>query len=264
MKVYILYGNENLAWRYAVSKNINYFATFLFVVSINTYANDLVRYASSEKQTTMVELFTSQGCSSCPPAEYWLNNLKNNNKLWKEVIPIAFHVDYWDRLGWPDPYANHAYSARQYRHQQQGHVRSVYTPGILVNGKEWRGWIRGKEFPKGKDDAGILSFSANPQAVHVEYSQITKDHVLNVALLGIGIETDVQRGENKNRVLKQEFVALSHHMYAASKDGWEIDLPKEASEYAERYALAIWVSSMDDISPIQATGYWIPSEWVED
>ena len=212
----------------------------------------------------MVELFTSQGCSSCPPAELWLNTFKNNQRLWKEVVPIAFHVDYWDRLGWPDAYANHAYSARQYRHQQQGHIRSVYTPGILVNGKEWRGWIRGNDFPNGSEDVGILSFTANSQTVSVEYSKQAKDHVLNISLLGVGITTDVQRGENKNRVLEQEFVALSHEMYSASNDGWEIDLPKQASEYAQRYALAIWVSRVDDISPIQATGYWIPSEWIED
>ncbi len=226
-------------------------------------AEQSVEFSSDNTQTSMVELFTSQGCSSCPPAEHWLNKFGNNNQLWKEVVPIAFHVDYWDQLGWPDPYANHAYSARQYRHQQQAHVRSVYTPGILVNGKEWRGWMRGEDFPKGEEDAGILKFSANPKIVSVEYSKSSKDHILNVALLGIGIKTDVQRGENRNHILEQEFVALSHHMYAANSDGWEIDLPKGASEHAERYALAIWVSSMDDISPIQATGYWIPTEWIE-
>jgi hypothetical protein len=227
-------------------------------------AEQTVEHSSNDKQTTMVELFTSQGCSSCPPAEHWLNTFEYNNKLWNEVVPIAFHVDYWDRLGWPDPYANHAYSTRQYRHQQQGHVRSVYTPGILVNGKEWRGWIRGKDFPQGEKDAGILSFTANPQKVNVTYSKVSKDHVLNVALLGIGIKTNVKRGENRNRILEQEFVALSHHMYSASEEGWEIDLPKGASEHAQRYALAIWISDMDDISPIQATGYWIPSEWIEN
>ncbi|MDW3094941.1 MAG: DUF1223 domain-containing protein [Gammaproteobacteria bacterium] len=227
-------------------------------------AQENVQFSSGNKQTVFIELFTSQGCSSCPPAERWINSFENNNKLWEEIVPIAFHVDYWDRLGWPDPYANHAYSTRQYRHQQQGHVRSVYTPGILVNGKEWRGWINGKDFPRGNDDAGILSFTATSQKVFINYSKTTNDHVLNVALLGVGIKTDIQRGENRGKVLEQEFVALSHDMYSANKDLWEIDLPKEASENVERYALAIWVSSMDDISPIQATGYWIPSKWIND
>lgn len=233
----------------------------MFVSS--THAEQIVEYSSSEKQTIMVELFTSQGCSSCPPAEHWLNTFINNNKLWKEIVPIAFHVDYWDRLGWPDLYANHIYSSRQYRHQKQGHVRSVYTPGIIVNGQEWRGWIRGKDFPKSEDNAGVLSFTANAQTITVKYSKVSKNHVLNVVLLGVGIKTEVQRGENKGRVLNQEFVALSHHMYGATQDDWKVDLPKEASEHAKRYALAIWVSAMDDISPIQSTGYWIPSEWID-
>ena len=235
----------------------------LLIFSGNVAAEQSVKFSSANKQAIMLELFTSQGCSSCPPAEHWLNEFENSNQLWNEIVPIAFHVNYWDRLGWPDPYANHADSTRQYRHQQQGHVRSVYTPGILVNGKEWRGWIRGKDFPKTEEDAGILSFTANSQIISVEYSKISKDHVLNVALLGAGIKTEVQSGENRNRILNQEFVALSHHMYAASEDGWEIKLPKEGSQHAERYALAIWVSSMDDISPIQATGYWIPSGWID-
>ncbi len=247
-----------------MSHSIVSFLYLLLVVTNIVNADESIEFASDNKQTMMVELFTSQGCSSCPPAERWLNKFENNKKLWNEVVPIAFHVDYWDRLGWPDPYANHAYSARQYRHQQQGHVRSVYTPGILVNGKEWRGWIRGKDFPKGNDEAGILSFNANSQKVKINYSKATKEHVLNIALLGVGIKTDVQRGENKGKQLEQEFVALSHHMYSAGVDGWEIDLPKEASENAERYALAIWVSSMNNISPIQATGHWIPSEWIND
>ncbi|MFK8027717.1 MAG: DUF1223 domain-containing protein [Gammaproteobacteria bacterium] len=244
-------------------KLLNFILLGLFFNIGDTFAEQSVSFSSSNKQAIMVELFTSQGCSSCPPAEHWLNAFENNQHLWSEIVPIAFHVDYWDRLGWPDLYANHAYSARQYRHQQQGHIRSVYTPGILVNGEEWRGWIRGKDLPKGSNDAGILSFTANSQTVHVKYSKYSKAYVLNVALLGVGIMTDVQRGENKNRVLKQDFVALSHYMYAASKDGWEIDLPKDASEHAQRYALTIWVSSVDNISPIQATGYWVPTEWIE-
>lgn len=214
----------------------------------------------------MIELFTSQGCSSCPPAERWLNTYVHNEKLWNEVIPIAFHVDYWDKLGWPDTYANHAYSMRQYRHQQQKHIASVYTPGVVANGQEWRGWIRGEDFPEANADAGILSFVADPEKLEVTYSRVTKDHVLNVVLLGIGITTNVERGENQGKLLKQDFVALSHEMYSAGKSNdsgqWSISLPKDAANDAKRYALAIWVSGMDDIAPIQSTGYWVPAAWV--
>ena len=228
-------------------------------------AQESIQFASSNKQTVMIELFTSQGCSSCPPAERWLNTFESNEKLWKEVVPIAFHVDYWDRLGWPDPYANHAYSIRQYRYQQQEHIRSVYTPGVIANGEEWRGWIRGENFPKVNEDAGVLSFKANPERVEISYSKTSKNNVLNVALLGIGINTQIPRGENKGKNLQQDFVALSHEMYSYGKvdetGKWTIPLPNNSSNQAGRYAIAIWISDMDDIAPIQSTGCWLPTEW---
>jgi hypothetical protein len=68
---------------------------------------------SGERQVTLLELYTSQGCSSCPPAERWLNTYIDNNKLWREVVPVAFHVDYWDYIGWQDTFAAAAYGERQ-------------------------------------------------------------------------------------------------------------------------------------------------------
>lgn len=240
------------------------YAVVLICCAFSSYANatDVVEYSSTEQQTIMVELFTSQGCSSCPPAERWLNSYEQDEKLWSEIIPIAFHVDYWDKLGWPDVFASKAYSARQYRHRQQNNIRSVYTPGIVVNGKEWRGWTRGNAFPERNESAGVLSFKANEKKVSVNYSRPASNIVLNVALLGVGLESKIDRGENRNKVLKQEFVVLSHEIYPASNGGWNISLPRDNKHNAKKYALAIWVSNATDISPIQATGYWIPSEWV--
>jgi len=229
------------------------------------YAQDSVQFSSSHRQSSMIELFTSQGCSSCPPAERWLNAFIKDNQLWEKVVPIAFHVDYWDRLGWPDPYANHAHSMRQYRYQQQGHLSSVYTPGVLVNGTEWRGWIRGKTLPQSIHDAGKLAFKANSKQIEVEYSNASKDTVLNVALLGSGINTKVERGENRDKVLRQDFVVLSHDMYSFAKIDssgvWKIPMLIDSFSQAEQYALVVWVSDMNDIAPIQSTGYWLPEEW---
>ena len=223
-----------------------------------------ILFSSQPSQTTMVELFTSQGCSSCPPAEQWLNTFKDNKALWSNVVPIAFHVDYWDKLGWPDPYASQAYSARQYRHRQQNNIRSVYTPGLVVNGKEWRGWSRGKKFPKVESNAGVLSFTATREKLNISYTRPSADIILNIALLGFGIDTKIERGENQNRTLRQEFVALSHRQYVASNGNWKISFPKDKSAPANEYALAIWVSRHPNIAPIQATGHWIPKEWIED
>src|SRR5438874_1495113 len=68
---------------------------------LDARADDLT-FTSKSSGTHLLELFTSEGCSSCPPAEAWLGTLKSNDRLWQDFVPIAFHVDYWDRLGWKD------------------------------------------------------------------------------------------------------------------------------------------------------------------
>ena len=68
---------------------------------------------SPAEQVGLLELYTSEGCSSCPPADRWLSKLKGEPKLWRNIIPLAFHVDYWDYIGWEDRFASPAYTARQ-------------------------------------------------------------------------------------------------------------------------------------------------------
>lgn len=238
--------------------------TFLAVIMNAAYAEDTVEFSSTQDRTAVVELFTSQGCSSCPPAEKWMNSLKEQQGLWSEFVPVAFHVDYWDRLGWPDPYASAEYTERQYQHRRENNIRSVYTPGVVLNGEEWRGWVRKHRIDDASANAGVLSFKADSKKVRVQYDHQRKDVRLNVVLLGFGIDTHVERGENRNRVLRQEFVALKHEEYGRSKDGvWEINIPKEKAGAAKEYALAFWVSTGNNIAPLQSTGYWIPAEWVE-
>src|SRR5437868_3719162 len=70
-------------------------------------------FQSGEDQTVLLELYTSEGCSSCPPAEQWMTQLKNAPGLWKSFVPVAFHVDYWDYLGWKDVLSSPNYSQRQ-------------------------------------------------------------------------------------------------------------------------------------------------------
>jgi hypothetical protein len=85
-------------------------------------------FQSSAQPTQLLELFTSQGCSSCPPAEHWLQQFTHSPRLWSEIIPVALHVDYWDDLGWKDPFANTANSQRQRAYQQAGRVGGVIHP----------------------------------------------------------------------------------------------------------------------------------------
>ncbi len=69
-------------------------------------------FQSSTRQTALLELYTSEGCSSCPPAEAWLSKLKTEPGLWSEFVPVAFHVDYWNNLGWRDKLSSEQFSRR--------------------------------------------------------------------------------------------------------------------------------------------------------
>ncbi|MGB0866623.1 MAG: DUF1223 domain-containing protein, partial [Granulosicoccaceae bacterium] len=104
-------------------------------------------FESSVEQVQLIELYTSEGCSSCPPADKHLSRLMSDEGLWRERIPLAFHVDYWDYIGWEDPFAQRQFSNRQRTHQITGAVRSIYTPGWVVDGKEWRGFFARRGLP---------------------------------------------------------------------------------------------------------------------
>lgn len=90
------------------------------------------------KKVQLLELFTSEGCSSCPPAEASLSRLVNDSRLWREFVPVAFHVDYWDRFGWKDPFASVEWTKRQQTYAENWKAETVYTPAFVLNGREWR------------------------------------------------------------------------------------------------------------------------------
>ena len=92
--------------------------------------------SAGARPPVVVELFTSQGCSSCPPADHWLSTLKDD----KEVIALSFHVNYWNYLGWKDPYATPETTDRQRKIQQASHGKYVYTPQVVLNGQDYRAW----------------------------------------------------------------------------------------------------------------------------
>src|ERR1700743_1102514 len=83
-------------------------------------------FQSSGHQTTLLELYTSEGCSSCPPAEAWLSKLKENPGLWSEFVPVAFHVDYWNNLGWRDRWSDGQFSERQRKYAQHWSADNIY------------------------------------------------------------------------------------------------------------------------------------------
>ncbi|MCY7314188.1 MAG: DUF1223 domain-containing protein [Rubrivivax sp.] len=110
--------------------------TLGLVSAVAQAAAPLCTATRSGTAPTMVELYTSEGRSSCPPADRWLSRLKGQ----PDVVALAFHVDYWDRLGWPDRFALAKGIARQHALARLAGSSQVCTPQVLAQGKDWRGW----------------------------------------------------------------------------------------------------------------------------
>lgn len=219
-------------------------------------------FESSETQSTLIELFTSEGCSSCPPAEKWVTALKSNQELWKKIVPVAFHVDYWDHLGWRDRFAKPEFTSRQQHYAAGWGGDSVYTPGFVVNGKEWRNWFGGNAVPTIPARVGVLRVSLGDggklTATFVPETAKPRALALNVALLGNELESDVKRGENSGRKLRHDFVVLDLVRIDMTNESnrWtgSVALPTQSSA-DKPSAIAAWIT--EGGMPIQATGGWL-------
>jgi hypothetical protein len=220
-----------------------------FVATLTARAGERV-FESGPQKTHLLELFTSQGCSSCPPAEAWLSKLKGEPGLWKDFVPLAFHVDYWDRLGWHDPFAAKDWTARQYQYSEAWKSESVYTPGFVLDGREWME----RRIPAASNDKpGALKLSiANGKAV-AEFDGANKDVDLHLAALGFDLTTKVGAGENSGRNLRQDFVVLSLTNQKMSGGKTEFDFIPDS----RAGAIAAWITSPNQLEPIQAVGGWL-------
>ena len=216
------------------------------------HAGDRV-FESGPQRVHVIELFTSQGCSSCPPAEAWLSKLKTEAGLWKQFVPLAFHIDYWDRLGWRDPFAAKEWTARQYQYSTNWKSESVYTPGFVLDGREWAG--RSIPTPS-TDKPGVLKLSIVNQKMTAELVPTdggAKDIDLHVAMLGFDITTKITAGENSGRNLPQDFVVLS--LANQKMSNGKVEFVFNADSRAG--AIAAWVTAANQIDPIQAVGGWL-------
>ncbi|MEO7852375.1 MAG: DUF1223 domain-containing protein [Rubrivivax sp.] len=158
---------------------------------------------------TLIELYTSEGCSSCPPADRWLSKLKDRD----DVVALAFHVDYWDRLGWKDRFASPAYTERQALQQRSNGARFSYTPQVVVDGRDRPSW------------SGPVTTAARPGApVQLSVTRDGKGYVAKVqsaqgapqrlagywAVTENGHVTSVKAGENSGVMLSHDFVVREY------------------------------------------------------
>ncbi|WP_281646561.1 DUF1223 domain-containing protein [Parendozoicomonas sp. Alg238-R29] len=219
---------------------------------------------SGERQNRLLELFTSEGCSSCPPADAFLSELKEDKKLWNPWVPVAFHVGYWDYLGWKDVFAQPKHQERQYAYRKAERSRGVYTPGFFINGQEWRGFFNlFRSLPDYTPaPAGRLRAEIEGGQLKATFSPLPSEagnpggFILHWALTGSGRVTKVQSGENARRTLPHDFVALASGTLNSANLSWSADLSVES--YEGPLALSLWVTPRrDPFEVIQATGGWL-------
>ncbi len=226
-----------------------------------------IAFQSSERQAALLELYTSESCSSCPPAEAWLSKLKGESGLWADFVPVAFHIDYWNDLGWRDKLSNGEFSERQRHYAHDWSAEEVYTPEFVLNGREWRNWPGFQGVPSAPSAivGKLLASSVDGKHWQVNFlpaQRGTADYEVTAALLVSELGSDVTAGENSGRHLKHDFAALSliTRPLAAGTNGFEgtlflDDYPKAATG---RFALAVWITHRGHLEPLQAVGGWLP------
>ncbi len=171
--------------------------------------------AKSGAQTVpWLELYTSEGCSSCPPADKWMSNIKAGN-----ITPLAFHVDYWDYIGWKDKYSKAEYSNRQRKIAAFVGAGFVYTPQFVMNGRYFKGWdnsrlnqsIEANQKLASRvnlsldavQENGKITLQTSAQAVKLAD---TKNADVFVVLYENKLVSKVNAGENSGRELKHDYV----------------------------------------------------------
>ena len=221
---------------------------------------DPIVFESGPKKVQLLELFTSEGCSSCPPAEASLSRLVGDSRLWRDFVPVAFHVDYWDRLGWKDPFASAEWTKRQQTYAANWRAESVYTPAFVLNGHEWRNTT----VPAVNDEApGVLEATVHGDNTVMITFEPAKSAAFEVYLarLGFGIAVNVRAGENNRRKLQHDFVVLSlaHEKLGSGRQELHFAPAPASPVQPQRTGLAAWITKEGDITPLQATGGWLPA-----
>lgn len=238
----------------------------LFATLIAAAQMPAIQFQSPREQTALLELYTSEGCSSCPPAEAWLSRLQDSPRLWRDFAPVAFHVDYWNYLGWKDAWSDGSFAERQRAFAQLWHSDNIYTPEFVLNGREWHNWFTGKKGPLSTGAiAGVLTVTSSdtnhwqvrfaPECAPAAHYQI------HAALLAGGVISEVQAGENQGRRLTHDFLVINFVEIGlavsdnAGKGKFLLAAPAHAT--GKTLALAAWVTRAGELEPLQATGGWL-------
>ncbi len=222
--------------------------------SASVWAAQSCSARSGANAPTVVELYTSEGCNSCPPADKWLSRVKAD----PAVVALAFHVDYWDRLGWKDRFASPAYTQRQGQQQAVSGARFSYTPQVIVDGIDRPDWPRAtlpashasgvpvevQLVREGNRVTAVVTPTASSPARLAAYWAVTEqDHV-----------TAVKAGENEGVTLHHDQVVREYKQVPAWTGGsttLQFDLAG-AADAAHSRQINLVIVNADSGRPVQA------------
>ena len=176
--------------------------------------------ASGERRVPLLELYTSEGCDSCPPVDRWVSELPARGYGRGRVVVLAFHVDYWDRLGWIDPYGKARFSERQRLANSRNGERVIYTPQLILNGRDYRrGYLRDDFAARLAEPDGAPARAAIRLAVAPATGTFTVSGAWSasgahdarhaqgwIAIYENRLATNVAAGENRGKRLQHDFV----------------------------------------------------------
>jgi hypothetical protein len=232
------------------------------LLSTPVFAGTPIVVNSGERQTAVVELYTSEGCSSCPRADRWLEKLVTTPQQDLDLLALAFHVDYWDYLGWKDRFSNVDYSKRQRVLGANNRQRTIYTPEFFVNGKEARG--------SGNILKKIQQTNQQPAPITLQLTVSRDQSELVVAVqtpseLDNGepihhrylvyenhLSTDVKRGENSGKVLHHEQVVRYMSPAQSLQTENQHRIAIDPAWQAENVGIAVLVTSVGAHRYLQA------------
>jgi hypothetical protein len=227
-------------------------ATAIALIASIANANSACTAQSNAERPHLVELYTSEGCNSCPPAEHWMSTLLKH----PDLIGLEFHVDYWDDGGWHDPYSNHAYTVRQKALAKRGNHDQIFTPQIWLDGHVWSNW------PKGSPPEPV---AGNPPALRLtaESGDVVKlqldadategkaTYRVYAALTENGLSEHVRAGENRGKTLDHdEVVRAFAGPFELPHAAAELKMPPHVD--ADKAAVVAFVQDESDGSVVQA------------
>ena len=185
-------------------KRMVLFALLMMFTALNCRGEDRVALGD---RVVLVELFTSQGCSSCPPADELMRKIASDPALRGKVVPLAYHVDYWDRLGWKDPFSSRFWSMRQYEYVRAMKLESAYTPQMVINGSlqtvgsNSAAILRAITEESKRKAEGSVSVRIDGDQVVVRARAQHPDAELIAVAFENSVTTNVERGENRGRTI---------------------------------------------------------------